>query len=205
MPRSRFLLPRPPDVLGILVRQAEVLSEAVELLARWTEGADGSTIQQVIGLRERADEVATELVDTVFEALIMPIDREDAMTLSERLRLAFRATRGLVREAEVLQVDSDAHLRDMGGVLAGQAVAVLDAVRALPADAAAARAAVDAVETGDRALDALYRVAMSDTVQRADDMSVVFGSRELYRRASLTSQTLLHAAHFARYVVLKES
>lgn len=192
-------------MLGLLVRQAEILAEAVELLARWAEGDDGSTIQQVIDLRESADAVAAELVDTVFEALIMPIDREDAMTLSERLRVAFRAARGLVQEAEVLQVTTDAHLRDMGGVLAGQATAVLDAVRAMPTDAEAARAAVDAVETGDRALDALYRVAMSDTVQRSDDLSIVFGSRELYRRAALTSQTLLHTAHFARYVVLKES
>ncbi len=192
-------------MLGILVRQAEILAEAVELLARWAEGHDGATIQQVIDLRESADAVASELVETVFEALIMPIDREDAMTLSERLRVAFRSTRGLVQEAEVLQVTTDAHLRDMGGVLAGQAAAVLDAVRALPSDAEAARAAVDAVETGDRALDALYRVAMSDTVQRSDDLSIVFGSRELYRRAALTSQNLLHAAHFARYVVLKES
>ncbi len=205
VPRHGFLLPKQPDVLGTLVRQAEILSEAVDHLAKWTNGEDGASVRRVSELREDADAVASELVDTVFESLIMPIDREDAMTLSERLRLAFRAARGLVREAEVLEVATDEHLGHMGRVLSTQAAAVLDAVRALPGDAPQARAAVDRVEAGDRALDAVYREAMSDTVHRTDDLGVVFGSRELYRRASLTSQTLLHAAHFVRYVVLKES
>ncbi len=205
VPRPGFLLPRPPDVLGILVRQAEILEEAVAHLARWAGGEDGGTAEHVVALRATADDVATELVDTVFDALITPIDREDAMTLSERLRVAFRSARGLVSEGQVLEVHPDAHLADMGAVLAGQAEGVLAAVRALPSDADAARAAVDAVETGDRALDALYRVAMSDTVHRDEELGVVFGSRELYRRAAQTSLALLHAAHFARYVVLKES
>lgn len=203
--RPGFLLPKPPDVLGALVEQSELVAEATVHLERWGRTGDPDAAAAVAALRPRADALAEGIIDLLFDALVTPIDREDAATLVERLRLGFRALRGLVREAQALDVATDRHLARMSELLAGQARAVVTAMESLPRDRDTARTAVEIAEAADHELDEVYRAAMSDTVRRTDPLGVVFGSRELYRRAVLVSQAQLHTAHFARYVVLKES
>ena len=100
MKLSRLFLPDTPDVLGMLVQQAEVTVEGMDALVRWADG-DPDASDAVRDAEHRADEFKRVLRLALRTSFLTPLDAEDLYALSERLDAALNQAKDAVREAEV--------------------------------------------------------------------------------------------------------
>lgn len=208
MTRKSWFLPETPDVLGMLRRQAEATIEGVEALVSWSRG-DPDGADAVRACEHRADDRKRELRVALTEAYTTPMDAEDVYTMSVRLDSVMNGAKDAVREAEVMGMSPDEHVRAMCQLLAEGVRDLADAFERLGPDRPEARdgrtatdAADDAVKS-QRNLERVYRNAMSALI-RVDDLREVMGRRELYRRFSRVSEDLVEVAERVWYATFKE-
>jgi uncharacterized protein Yka (UPF0111/DUF47 family) len=190
--RRNWFLPENPDVLDMLRRQAAITCEGMAALVSWANG-EPDAAQQVRDLEHQADDAKRELRLALTNAFITPIDAEDLYVMSERLDAVLNGAKDAVREAEVMGIPPDQ---------AVAAMATLDPDRRGKAGARATEAA-DAAVKSQRRLERAYREAAS-ALLAVDDLREVMGRRELYRRLSRVSETLIEAADRVWYATVKE-
>lgn len=200
---GRWFLPEVPDLLGKLVEQAGVSVAAAEAFEAWARGqpADG---ERVRALEHEADALRREVMTQLRQVFMTPIEPEDLFELSERLDNVINQAKDLVRESDVLGMRPDRAMAEMAGhVLAGVrelAAAIAELVR----NPDGATAAADRAVREHRAIERIYRHAMSDLL-RAHDAREIGGRRELYRRFARTGEAIEHVAHRVWYSVVKEA
>ena len=205
--KSSWFLPESPDVLGLLCHQASITQEGMLALCDWANDEPGAA-QRVRDCEHRADDDMRELRRLLTIAFTTPIDAEDIYVMSERLDAVLNGAKDTVREAEVMGIEPDEAVAAMAALLG-------DGVRQLTAafeglgrnrhgdnDATATAAAGAAVKT-QRQLERVYRKAAS-ALLTVDDLREVIGRRELYRRFSRVSETLIEAADRVWYATVKE-
>jgi uncharacterized protein Yka (UPF0111/DUF47 family) len=206
MKRSWFL-PETPDVLGMLQRQAEVTCEGMQALVAWANGEPGAA-KQVQEVEHRADDTKRELRRALTIAFTTPIDAEDLYVMSERLDAVLNGAKDVVREAEVMAMAPDHAVAAMAALLAEGVGDLAVAFRRLRPGRhrkgeAGATDAADAVVQSQRQLERVYRQAASSLL-KVEDLREVMGKRELYRRFSRISETLIEAADRVWYATVKE-
>jgi uncharacterized protein Yka (UPF0111/DUF47 family) len=208
---SRLFLPDTPDVLGMLVMQAEVTVEGMAALVRWTDG-DPDASDAVRDAEHRADEFKRLLRLALRTSFLTPLDAEDLYSLSERLDAALNQAKDAVREAEVMGLEPNGSEHDMAGYLAEGATHLLDAFRSLagaesgPRSASVPREATDCADAAvkaQRRLERVYRASMSALIDE-EDLREVMGRRELYRRLSRVGDTIVEVAERVWYAAVKE-
>jgi uncharacterized protein Yka (UPF0111/DUF47 family) len=208
MTRRSWFLPETPDVLGMLREQADVTIEGVEALVAWAAGDPGAA-DVVRGCEHRADDRKRELRRALTEAYTTPIDAEDIYTMSVRLDGVMNGAKDAVREAEVMGMGPDQHVRAMCELLAegvrdlSEAFARLGPQGREDGDGRSATDAADAAVKSQRNLERVYRGAMSALLE-IDDLPEVMGRRELYRRFSRVSEDLVEVAERVWYATFKE-
>jgi hypothetical protein len=208
MTRRSWFLPETPDVLGMLRGQAEVTIDGVEALVSWGEGEPDAG-DLVRDCEHRADDRKRELRRALTEAYTTPMDAEDVYTMSVRLDAVMNGAKDAVREAEIMRMAPDEHVRDMCQLLAEGVRHLADAFERLGPgrpqaedERTATDAADDAVKS-QRNLERVYRGAMSALLE-VDDLREVMGRRELYRRFSRISEDLVEVAERVWYATFKE-
>jgi uncharacterized protein Yka (UPF0111/DUF47 family) len=205
--KRSWFLPERPDVLGMLCRQAAVTGEGMAALVGWAN-AEPDAAQRVRDCEHRADDTKRELRRALTTAFTTPIDAEDLYVMSERLDAVLNGAKDTVRESEVMGVPPDEAVAAMAALLAdgvgyiATAFERLDPGRRGKASASATEAA-DAAVKSQRQLERVYRHAASALLQ-VDDLREVIGRRELYRRFSRISETLIQAADRVWYATVKE-
>ena len=137
-----------------------------------------------------------------------PIDAEDLYVMSERLDAVLNGAKDAVREAEVMAVEPDEAVAAMATLLADGVGHLATAFERLDPDkrgkaVASATEAADAAVKTQRRLERVYREAAS-ALLKVDDLREVMGRRELYRRFSRVSETLVEAADRVWYATVKE-
>jgi uncharacterized protein Yka (UPF0111/DUF47 family) len=205
--RRSWFLPERPDVLGILCRQAAVTCEGMAALVDWAN-AEPDAAQRVRDLEHQADDVKRELRLALTNAFITPIDAEDLYVMSERLDAVLNGAKDTVRESEVMGIPPDGAVAAMATLLAEGAGYLATAFERLDPDkrgklSASATEAADAAVKSQRRLERAYREAAS-ALLKVDDLREVMGRRELYRRFSRVSETLVEAADRVWYATVKE-
>jgi uncharacterized protein Yka (UPF0111/DUF47 family) len=205
--KSTWFLPESPDVLGLLCHQAAITQEGMLALCDWAN-AEPDAAQRVRDCEHRADDAKKELRRLLTIAFTTPIDAEDIYVMSERLDAVLNGAKDTVREAEVMGIEPDEAVAAMASLLA-------DGVRQLTAaferlgqnrhgdNDGMATAAADAAVKTQRQLERVYRKAAS-ALLTVDDLRQVIGRRELYRRFSRVSETLIEAADRVWYATVKE-
>ena len=207
-PTLRWFLPDTPDVLGILCRQATVTSEGMEALLAWTKRQPGAA-DRLRDYEHRADEVKRELRQALTVAFTTPVDAEDLYVMSERLDAVLNGAKDAARESEVMAIPPDEPLVAMATLLAegvrhlSEAFERLDKGRRKAKDGVSPTDAADAAVKAQRRLERVYREAAS-ALLNVEDLRVVAGKRELYRRFSRISETLIEAADRVWYATVKE-
>jgi uncharacterized protein len=207
MKRSSWFLPENPDVLDMLCRQAAITCEGMAALVGWAN-AEPDAAQRVRDFEHRADDAKRELRRALTNAFITPIDAEDLYVMSERLDAVLNGAKDAVREAEVMAVQPDEAVAAMASLLADgvghltTAFERLDPGRRSKGGPGATDAADAAVKT-QRQLEWVYRHAASALLE-VEDLREVMGRRELYRRVSRISETLIEAADRVWYATVKE-
>jgi uncharacterized protein Yka (UPF0111/DUF47 family) len=205
--KRSWLLPESPDVLGMLRRQAAVTVEGMEALVAWATG-EPAAAQRVRDCEHRADDIKRELRRALTVAFMTPIDAEDIYVMSERLDAVLNGAKDAVREADVMAVPPDEAVAAMAALLTdgvghlAEAFERLDPGRRKKGDASATDAADAAVKT-QRQLERIYRQAASALLE-VEDLREVMGRREVYRRVSRISETLIQVADRVWYATVKE-
>jgi uncharacterized protein Yka (UPF0111/DUF47 family) len=207
MKPSRWFLPENPDVLDMLGRQAAITCEGMAALVGWAN-AEPDAAERVRDLEHRADDTKRELRLALTNAFITPIDAEDLYVMSERLDAVLNGAKDTVREAEVMAMKPDEAVAAMAALLADGAGHLATAFERLGSDqrgkiAVSATEAADAAVKSQRRLERVYREAAS-ALLAVDDLREVMGRRELYRRLSRVSETLVEAADRVWYATVKE-
>jgi glutamine synthetase adenylyltransferase len=128
--------------------------------------------------------------------------------MSERLDAVLNGAKDTVREAEVMAMKPDEAVAAMAALLADGASHLATAFERLGSDqrgkiAVSATEAADAAVKSQRRLERVYREAAS-ALLAVDDLREVMGRRELYRRLSRVSETLVEAADRVWYATVKE-
>jgi uncharacterized protein Yka (UPF0111/DUF47 family) len=207
MKRSSWFLPENPDVLDMLCRQAEVTCEGMVALVGWAN-AEAGAADRVRDLEHQADDTKRELRLALTNAFITPIDAEDLYVMSERLDAVLNGAKDTVQESEVMGIPPDESVAAMAKLLADGARHLATAFQRLDPDkrgkaGASATEAADAAVKSQRRLERVYREAAS-ALLKVDDLREVMGRRELYRRFSRVSETLVEAADRVWYATVKE-
>jgi len=110
----------------------------------------------------------------------------------------------LVREAEVLGMAPDEPMVQMARFACAGVRDLVAAFPHLEKDPDAATAAADSAIRQQRAIERVYRSAMS-VLLRSEDMREVAGRRELYRRFSRLGDSIEHVADRIWYAVVKRA
>ncbi len=199
----RWFLPASPDLLGLLARQGDVTVKGMDALCAWSKG-DASQGDLLRDLEHEGDRAGRQVLVAVKDAFVTPISPEDIYELSERLDGVLNAASNLIREAEVLGMEPDAPMAEMSDLIA---LGVRDLVRAFPELGTGpdrATELADAAVRQQRALEHVYRRAMSALLE-VGDLREVAGKRELYRRCARMGDAIVGVAHRIWYAVVKES
>ena len=144
-----------------------------------------------------------ELRRALTNAFITPIDAEDVYVMSERLDAVLNGAKNLVREAEVMGIEPDGATADMAKLLAEGVHQLTTAFERLSQSRHGDGDETDAAVKTQRQVERVYRKAAS-ALLTVDDLREVIGRRELYRRFSRVSETLIEAADRVWYATVKE-
>lgn len=204
--RGRWFLPESPDVIGMLQRQAEVTASGMRAFAAWAAG-DESRAPEVRAAEHECDDLRRQLVDAVRDAFTTPLEPEDLFQLSRDLDKVINGAKDTVRESEAMQFPPDAASAEMAVLLAegvdhlSEAFGRLDGRRDRHG---LATEAADAAVKSQRQLERVYRRAMGELLE-VNDIRIVLGSRELYRRMTAMSDDVVSVADRVWYSRVKES
>lgn len=204
---TRWFLPETPDVIGLLQKQAEITARGMDAFAAWAAG-DVARADDVRAAEHECDQVRRQLVDSVSEAFTTPLPPEDLFQLSRDLDRVMNGAKDAVRESEAMKFAPDAATADMAALLAEGVAHLRAAFDRLSArrvkSGPPATEAADAAVKSQRRLERIYRQATGDLLL-LNDLPVVFGSRELYRRATSMSDDIVSVADRIWYSRVKES
>ena len=204
--RGRWFLPESPDVIGMLQRQAEVTASGVKAFAAWAAG-DESRAPEVRAAEHECDDLRRQLVDAVRDAFTTPLEPEDLFQLSRDLDKVINGAKDTVRESEAMQFPPDAASAEMATLLSEGVDHLRDAFERLDGRRdrhGLATEAADAAVKSQRQLERVYRRAMGELLD-VNDIRMVLGSRELYRRMTAMSDDVVSVADRIWYSRVKES
>jgi uncharacterized protein len=199
----RWFLPESSDVLAVLREQTAITIEGLDALHEWAKG-DPAAAMRVRDCEHRADERKRALRAGLTAAFTTPLEPEDLFELSRGLDMVLNGAKDAVREAEVMACEPDDAIAVMASRLAEGCRELAAAFAAIDHSPEAATAAADRAVHSQRALERVYRKAMSALIA-AGDLLEVAARRELYRRLSRTSDALVDVAERVWYSVLKET
>jgi len=201
-PRHWFL-PETPDVIGLLQAQVAVTVEGADAFVAWA-GSGSVTLAELTEIEIRADRGKRELLHTLREAFVTPLEPEDLFMLSRETDWILNGIGDLVAEAEALGFGPDATLLEMATLLAAAVHEIEVAVAALAGSAQASTEAADRAIERVRELEQVYFAGIASTIL-LEDRAERISRRELYRRCVGISETVIDVADRTVYVVVRAS
>lgn len=199
---ARWFLPDAPDVLGLLRVQADVTQEGIDAFARWAHG-DEAASDVVRDAEHRADSAKYALVAAVREAFTTPMEPEDLFEVSRDLDEVLNGAKNTVREAMALGVPTNGQMGKLADLIAEGTGHLRSALYAFGEDEEAANASAAAAVKSQRDLERAYRRAMTKLLE-SDELRIVVGRQELYRRVTKISEGIIGVADRVMYATVKD-
>lgn len=204
MRHGRWFLPDTPDVVGILRRQVAATVDGLDALAAWAGGDPGAA--RALGDAEiRGEAARRELLDALRAAFVLPLEPEDAFSLSRGIDRIVHLADDLVKEAEVMDaLTPDPGLAGMAARLAEAARHIDRAIADLGTDGDRAAHHAEAAIEAERRLESDYYRGTAELLG-VTDRSERISRRELYRRCSRIGELVVDVAERVIYAVVKQS
>jgi hypothetical protein len=178
-------------------------TDGVDMLAAWASGGEISGTDFRVG-EDRGEAARRNLVITLREAFITPIEPEDLFTMSRGFGWILDGAGDLVREADVLEAEPDEGVAEMTRLLAA-CVRELDlAIADLGNSGHRAMAAADRAIAMAREMQPHYYGGMGVTLGLKGRKNRI-GRREIYRRCLAIGDIVIDVAERVVYAVVKES
>jgi predicted phosphate transport protein (TIGR00153 family) len=189
----------------LLIQQAELASEALQLLQAHTSERGQAHLLEVKEVELRGDNVRRILVDELLHTYATPFDREDLFALSRSIDDILDAANETAIELAMYKIPTPAAFGEMTAALADGARHIRDAVHELlDHPRIAAEMAVRAKRSENR-MDNLYHQAVSNLFDSGQEMAAVLKAREIYRHLKNSADRIDRAADQISVIIIKRT
>jgi uncharacterized protein Yka (UPF0111/DUF47 family) len=200
-----WFLPDVPDLLGLLRAQVALTVRGMDAFAAWAAaGGDAALAASVRGLEHEADIAKGAVRNALRDAFVTPLDPEDLFALSRGIDWILNHAKDAIGESEVMDCPPDWATSAMAALLAESMREIAAGVDLVATRSGDVTGPADAAVKAERNLEKAYRAAMGALAQ-VDDLRVVMGRQELYRRCSRMGEAAVDVAERLIYAGLKES
>ena len=164
---------------ALLIRQSEVIRDAVDALCRFCENPTQENGDFVKVKEKEADTVRRELVDDINRTFITPIDRDDLYRLSSSIDDLADYAWTTVKEIRIYDIQPDAHLLEMARTLLKMADGLLVCVQNLEKNHAVVSTEATKVKKLENTLNVQFHKSIAELFE-ADDIKKILKYREIY-------------------------
>jgi uncharacterized protein len=199
---SRWFLPHRPDVLALLQDEARVTLEGLQAFALWSRDGDENAAARVREFEHRGDVARRALLEALIEALVTPIQQEDAYELSERIDEVLDRAKDTVRTAQALDWTPDASAAEMGEHAHAAFAHLVDAIGKLGDRRAHPEQDAELAIKRARKIEHGLRDGLA-SLPRGGDAWTLTSTLAVYRSYSTVGESLLRVADRTWYAVLK--
>lgn len=220
---SGRVFPRMPDFYALINEQCDLCVRAVEAFVAFAEEPTQERADRVRALEHEGDEVKARNNAILDRAFATPMDREDIYRAIVGIDQVINYAKTTVREVEVLELQPDPHMVEIGALIKGGAEALRDGYRQLTSDPHGAEEAAQAVRKAERNTEKVYRAAIAelfciDELARSLEANEhgagaralaaivdILKRREIYRHMSNWADRLAHAGDELHDIIVKIS
>lgn len=226
-PRGAFgrlvgrVFPKTPDFYGLLKAQSEQAVRGMEALVDYMSVGSSSLAKAVKQLESESDEMRDRSMAALNSAFSTPMDREDLYRAIATLDHLLGYAKSTVREMEILHVVPDRHTKAMAEKLLEGAQALDAGYGLLGEKTAEAEPFAQAARSSERAIEKLYRKALTDLFDVESEMQRlgaidgpsgpatlaqvidIFKRREIYRHLSNAGDRVAHAGESLHDIIVK--
>lgn len=164
---------------ALLIRQAQVIRDAVEALCAFCEDPTQEKGDFVKVKEKEADAIRRELVDDINRTFITPIDRDDLYRLSSSIDDLADYAWTTVKEIRIYDIQPDAHLLEMARTLLKMADGLLVCVQNLEKNHAVVSTEATKVKKLENTLNVQFHKSIAELFE-ADDIKKILKYREIY-------------------------
>jgi uncharacterized protein Yka (UPF0111/DUF47 family) len=203
--RAHWFLPDTPDVLALLRAQVALTVRGVDAFAAWAAaGGDATLAASVRALENEADAAKGALRDALRDAFVTPLDPEDLFTLSRGIDWMLNHAKDAIGESEAMSCPPDGATAQMAALIAEAVEEIAAGIAIVGGRGADVTRSADAALEAERRLEKAYRAALA-ALAGVEDLRVVMGRQELYRRCSRMGEAAVDVAERLIYAGLKEN
>lgn len=198
----------PAQIVGLLVRQADLTQRGLLLLQQYMREPLPTVADELHHVEEEADEVRRVLIEELNRNFITPFDREDVFALSRAIDDMVDYADTTVDEMVLLGVSPNAFLQRMCSLLVEAGAEVHRAVKLLQERPGVANEHAMRAKALENRVERVYREAVADLFANPRDVEHVVGMlklREIYRHLSNAADRGDQAANAIADVVVKRT
>jgi uncharacterized protein Yka (UPF0111/DUF47 family) len=201
---GRWFLPETPDVVGLLRDQVAATVAGLDALAAWA-GGDAAAVRALEDAEQRSQATRRALLDALRVAFVLPLEPEDAFSLSRGADRILHRAGDVAKEAEAMAAGPlDPGIAGLAAGLAGAVRHIGEAIADLGGNPDRATAAAEAAIEAERRVQDDYYGGMAALLE-VQDMRERIARRELYRRCSRIGELVVDVAERVIYAVVKQS
>jgi len=203
---DRFKSKKEDTFISLLIQQAEVTVEGIQLLQECIQQPDEEAIEKMRAKEYEADEIRRILIDELHNSFITPIDREDIFNLSLNIDEMIDYALTTIQEMNLLDVDADEHLEQMVALVRKEAEELAMAMHRISANPRVAGDHAQRAKKMENEVEKIYRLAIADLFTKAKDfkpLMAMLRRREVYRHVANMSDRANDAANVVGMVVMK--
>lgn len=164
---------------NLLVRQTQVVRDAVQALCDFCENPTQERGDFVKVKEKEADAVRRELVDDINRTFITPIDREDLYRLSSSVDDLADYAWTTVKELRIYDIQPDANLLAMARILLQMADGLVVCMQNLEKNHGVVSTEATRVKKLENALNVQYHRSIAELFD-SDDFKKILKYREIY-------------------------
>jgi hypothetical protein len=200
------LIPKDEKFFGLFVQDGENLLEAARKLEAMVNSYDRleERVAEIQVLEKRGDQIDAEIAVRLEKSFITPFDREDIHSLTVLLD---DVVDGIQATAETFLIygiaKPDEDVKQLAGILAGQAVQLLEALMKLEHSKKDVHPHLAIVHELEHKADALSRAAIGRLFRGGTDPLEVIKMRDLYQSLEETIDAAEDAAEVIERILTK--
>lgn len=201
-----FFRPRQDNFVKLLLEQAALTLQGMELLNDYMDAQSPEIAQQIMTTEKEADEVRRILIDELLRTFVTPLDREDIFALSRDIDDILDYADTTVDEMEILNVEPTPYMRRMASLLRDAALEIHLAVERLDDHPGVASEHAQRAKALENRVEHVYREAVADLFsgpQSVEHVVQMLKVREVYRHLSNAADRGDEAANIIADIVVK--
>lgn len=174
-----ILVPPKYDFYGMLIKQAAVTAEGVELMAQWLSAPTTGNFTKLMNLVDEADVVRMRLEEDLIQAFSTPFDRQDIYILSVQMDRILELAKSTAIAVETYDVKPNQMFIAMARYVALGMGELSKATTLLEKDPKEAEGWIDKMRQANVEVANCYRMALAEAFRCGDAMEAL-KQREVY-------------------------